>query len=648
MNSETLKDLIVVKRSGQRVNFNSTKIAIAIKRAFDSVYDAYDEKDVNKVFSKVVKEIEETYQNRKTINVEDIQDIIEKHLSKLKYNDVYDSFNKYRLRRAASREVFSMKQQHKFVKAIEKIGYTKDSNDTKKPDELLDTFAKTISKEFASAYLIDNKVVRALEEGTIYLNDLKCYSLGNTSSAHLNTKYIQGSNIDDFFNETIKTIILCKKDQYKEHTLMNFDTILIKKVLIDYKKIIKNKFINYLKLTGTYEYFNKDEFIRKIEEIENLSDYKNIRNILKNEILKQNFDTINSIVIEEIKENLSKNYKKLFKILDIELTEYNKIIICLDNYDTYENNLIVENYLKSLEKTQKIITNIYLNNNKEINELITEKILSKIKIHLITEENRTKNYFSNGEKVFENINDQINTSLGRTINSTVTINLSRIALKKHNLKDFYNELDEIMDLSKNALLARYEVQANKYKENFNCLFSKGLLFDSEKLEDNKKIRKVIRNGIFFIGYSGIIEAISILNKKEDNKINEKDLNTIIEILKHMKSKTNQMTIDNKLNFDICETYDKKILQEFCKIDKSVYGFTKSINKNLYEPFNKYINNINDYNKKIELQGIYQKYTSSLTKIIINKKTDKQTILKMLDNLKSSENKYIEIDVTYDN
>ena len=163
MNSETLKDLIVVKRSGQRVNFNSTKIAIAIKRAFDSVYDTYDEKDVNKVFSKVVKEIEETYQNRKTINVEDIQDIIEKHLSKLKYNDVYDSFNKYRLRRAASREVFSMKQQHKFVKAIEKIGYTKDSNDTKKPDELLDTFDKTISKEFASAYLIDNKVVRALE-----------------------------------------------------------------------------------------------------------------------------------------------------------------------------------------------------------------------------------------------------------------------------------------------------------------------------------------------------------------------------------------------------------------------------------------------------------------------------------------------------
>ena len=33
-----------------------------------------------------------------------------------------NSFNTYRLKRAASREAFSMKQQHKFVKAIENIG----------------------------------------------------------------------------------------------------------------------------------------------------------------------------------------------------------------------------------------------------------------------------------------------------------------------------------------------------------------------------------------------------------------------------------------------------------------------------------------------------------------------------------------------
>ena len=34
-----LEDLIVVKRSGQRVPFNDTKVAIAIKKGFDSVYE---------------------------------------------------------------------------------------------------------------------------------------------------------------------------------------------------------------------------------------------------------------------------------------------------------------------------------------------------------------------------------------------------------------------------------------------------------------------------------------------------------------------------------------------------------------------------------------------------------------------------------
>ena len=39
-------EIVVVKRSGQRVNFNDAKIAIAIKKGFDSVYEDYDEKNV--------------------------------------------------------------------------------------------------------------------------------------------------------------------------------------------------------------------------------------------------------------------------------------------------------------------------------------------------------------------------------------------------------------------------------------------------------------------------------------------------------------------------------------------------------------------------------------------------------------------------
>ena len=75
-------DLIVVKRSGQRVPFNGTKIALAIKKGYDSVYPEYDEKIVNKIYEKVLKTIEKEYTDRKTIGIEEVQDIIEKELKK--------------------------------------------------------------------------------------------------------------------------------------------------------------------------------------------------------------------------------------------------------------------------------------------------------------------------------------------------------------------------------------------------------------------------------------------------------------------------------------------------------------------------------------------------------------------------------------
>ena len=89
------KSLVVVKRSGQRVSFNELKIAIAIKYAFDAFPNKYDKSYANKVYEDVMSFIMENYKDRKTINVEDIQDIIEEQLKKAKFFDVYEEFNSY-------------------------------------------------------------------------------------------------------------------------------------------------------------------------------------------------------------------------------------------------------------------------------------------------------------------------------------------------------------------------------------------------------------------------------------------------------------------------------------------------------------------------------------------------------------------------
>ena len=54
-NNKTIFDeLVVVKRSGQRVEFNSTKIVVAVKKAFDQVRPINSEKEINKVYEDVL------------------------------------------------------------------------------------------------------------------------------------------------------------------------------------------------------------------------------------------------------------------------------------------------------------------------------------------------------------------------------------------------------------------------------------------------------------------------------------------------------------------------------------------------------------------------------------------------------------------
>ena len=100
--NEVLENLVVVKRSGQRVEFNASKIAIAIKKAFESVYDSPDEREIYSVFESVLKYINGNYKDRKTINVEDIQDIIENMLKEMQFDNVFLAFKDYRQKRAAS------------------------------------------------------------------------------------------------------------------------------------------------------------------------------------------------------------------------------------------------------------------------------------------------------------------------------------------------------------------------------------------------------------------------------------------------------------------------------------------------------------------------------------------------------------------
>ena len=251
------KELTVVKRSGQRVEFNSTKIVVAIKKAFDQVRPINSEAAINRVYADVLNFINTTYTDRKTINVEDIQDIIETKLKENGCSDVYAAFSDYRIRRATSRKIFGIRQQHKFNKAIERLGdFKKDST----PNEILLDFSKTISCEYTKAFVLDNKYVRSHEEGNLYIHNLDYFNLGKLSSTHpILVKEIS----ENFPNDLIFNVLNTKLEIDGEICIDSLDYLLVPFINEQFKENLKKELNKCFEIFGYLEYVNA----KKIEEI---------------------------------------------------------------------------------------------------------------------------------------------------------------------------------------------------------------------------------------------------------------------------------------------------------------------------------------------------------------------------------------------
>lgn len=192
--------ITVIKRNGKRVDFDGTKIAVAIQKGFNAIHEEtgerkYDQKDVNKVYNKVLKDIKKLAEVVDKINIEEIQDLIEKNLQRLKYEDVYEAFSSYREKRARSREMFSdEKRQHKFIKVIESLGLPAEDNDLKRENANVDgdsamgqmlQYGSTVSKEFAQSYLINRRALEAHEGGDIHIHDMDFLPMGTTTCCQI-------------------------------------------------------------------------------------------------------------------------------------------------------------------------------------------------------------------------------------------------------------------------------------------------------------------------------------------------------------------------------------------------------------------------------------------------------------------------------
>ena len=676
MEKDLLEELVVVKRSGQRVNFNDTKIALAVKKGFDSVYEEYDEKLVNKVKEKVLSEIRKNYKDRKTIGVEDIQDIIEKELKILKYDEVYESFKSYRERRAASREAFVVKQQHKFVKAIESLGLKSANEENAKrenanvdgdgPMGTMLHFGSTVSREFAKAYLMDAKYARAHDEGYIHIHDLDFWAMGTTTCTQidLNKLFKNGFSTGHGYLRTPNSImsyaalaaIAIQSNQNEQHggqSIPAFDYYLAPGVLKSFKKEFKQAIYDYLDLEGFTELLNINKILEIIDKLESIEfDFGLFKDILyKSEKLKE-------ILHNAYKKALQKVDRYTYQAMEAFIHNLNtmhsragaQVPFSSVNFGTdtsKEGRMVIKNYLLAVDaglghgetpifpisifKVKEGVNYFEEDPNYDLFRLACKVSAKRLFPNFsFLDSTFNKPFLKEGDydtevgymgcrtRVLANVCGPSITP-GRGNLSFTSINLPRLGIKhgialgeeKADMKGFYEELDNLMDLVKGQLLQRFECQCSKSRANFKFLLGAGVWINSEKLENNSKLRTVLKHGTLSIGFIGLAETLKALIGEHHGE-SEKAQKLGEEIIKHMRDKCDEYTKEYNLNFTLLATPAEGLSGRFVAMDRSIYGKIKGVTDRDYytNSFHVPVYYKTTVKHKLEVEGVYHKYTNA--------------------------------------
>ena len=203
-------------------------------------------------------------------------------------------------------------------------------------------------------------------------------------------------------------------------------------------------------------------------------------------------------------------------------------------------------------------------------------------------------------------------SNGRGNLSFTTINLPRLAIKaKGDVDAFFESLDRKLDLVVDQLLERFEIQCRKKVRNFPFLMGQGVWLDSDKLDWDDEVREVLKHGTLSIGFIGLAETLKALIGEHHGE-SERAQVLGLEIISHMRARTDEETKKRGLNFTLLATPAEGLAGRFVNIDRERYGviegvtdreyYTNSFHVPVYFPIDAY--------DKISIEAPYHALTNA--------------------------------------
>ncbi len=571
--------MIVIKRDGQEVNYNRSKIIVAIGKANEEVPE--EERISDQEIEEIVSYVET--RKRKRILVEDIQDIIEQKLMALGKFDLAKRYIVYRYTRELVRRANTTDDSIlSLIKNSNKEVMEENSNkNATAASTQRDLIAGEVSKDLTKRLLLPEKIAKAHEEGILHFHDADYFvqPIFNCCLINIQDMLDNGTVMNGKLIESPKSFqVAC--------TVM---TQIISAVAssqyggqsVDLKHLGKYLRKSHDKYEKAYRAHFGDEF--DDDTIEKL-----VQDRLKDE-LKSGVQTIQY----QINTLMTTNGQSPFVTLFLNLDENNEYI--------EENAMIVEEILRQRLEGIKNEKGVYVTPAfpKLIYVLDENNCLKGGKYDYITKlavkcsAKRMYPDYISAKKMRENYEGNVFSCMGcrsflspwkdengnykfegRFNQGVVSINLPQIGiLAKGNEEVFWKLMDERLQLCFEALMCRHNALKGTLSDVSPIHWQYGAI---ARLNKGEKIDPLLYGGYstMSLGYIGLYEVTKLMKGvSHTDPVGEE---FALRVMNHMKEATDRWRDETNIGFSLYGTPAESLCYRFARIDLEKFGEIKDI------------------------------------------------------------------------
>ena len=622
MSEEAKTHVHVIKRNGEEVTFDLSKIENAIRAANNEVDKLHqlNEYQVHAIADNLEKQIESMSH---AVHVEDIQDMVERGIMEMRGYEVAQKYVRYRYKRELTRK--SNTTDNGILSLLDHLNEeVKQENSNKNPiinSTQRDYMAGEVSKDLSKRVLLPEESVRAHEEGIIHFHDSDYFAqrehncdLINLEDMLQNGTVISETMIEkphSFFtacNVTTQIVAQVASNQYggQSFTLAHLAPFVdisrqkLRKSVIEERKEC-NEPLDEDIINKVTERRLREEIKSGIQTIQ----YQLITLMTCNgqapfvtvfmyldEVPEGQIRDDLAIIIEEV---LIQRMQGVKNEKGVWITPaFPKLIYTLDEDNITEGS----KYWKLTQLAAKCTAK------RMVPDYISAKMMRELKKgnvypcmgcrSFLTVEETQKN--PDGSYKF----------YGRFNQGVVTINLVDVACSSHGDMDkFWEILDERLELCHRALRCRHERLLGTVSDVAPILWQNGAL---ARLEKGEKIDRLLFNGYSTIslGYAGLYEMCMRMLGKSHTDPEAKPF--ALKVMQRLNDKCAEWKAAENISYSVYGTPMESTTYKFAKCLQKRFGIIKGVTDKNYitNSYHVHVSEEIDAFSKLKFESEFQK------------------------------------------